>query len=897
MIIIKNILNIVFFFITLLICNTSEEEQVIYKCGKNNLKQKPQKIKNSLIINHSNNTLHKRKLDNEGFKDFNIYMDLTNIKQGIKTYNLKRYENLFLSAFNKVIDTIKKLLKVKPLKYAYYVDTESIKKMNVNYWDTSKFGDYAKSRGISTDTLDIDLVIFGRFDSRYNLGDNVLANALAYYFEEETGQPVVGLVNINKDLDYSAKHSQEYFESILLHEITHILGFDIYFFYYYYNNLLIKEDLNGTEHYYINSTKVVDVAKKYFNCDNVIGVELENDGGSGTAGSHWEARVLLGEYMNGVIYSEEQVISEFTLALLEDTGLYKANYYTGGLMRYGKNKGCDFLYEKCIENGEIIKNAENEFFEWNSLNAPSCSSGRQSRTYNLLLIYKNEIPEKYQYYNETNIGGLSSADYCPVHKKDAREESRYGYYVGHCSNKGSGEYGSTIYYYNKSDENSTTIFHYKSKELEKILGEKYSDSSFCYLSSLVKNSIVDNDLYSNTFRALCFETFCSSKSLTLRINDDYIVCPREGGKIKVKGYNGYLLCPDYNLICSGTVLCNDMFDCVNKKSELKQDTYNYDYQIKTSQNIEIDIDAQNSDQDFDILLNYYELSQDGECPQYCRICDKNKNCLECRKDYIFIGNPRKNDEIIKCASLSDINKGYYRVNESYYFECIENCDICNDGTSCESCNSNSLKLFNKCILKINNCKDYNEDGSCKLCDDNFAFIEDNNYECINKELISDEYYTKDDGVNYYTCNGLGINHMKNCIRCHYNDTLVCDECVENKYNLLFKCVNEIRNCSEYDENGNCRICEDDFAFIEENRIVCINKRSLIKEQFYTKDNGISYYTCNGEGNNHIQNCKKCHYNNKLECDEFFENGNINNTGSFICFNFYVIISILFILFF
>jgi hypothetical protein len=56
-----------------------------------------------------------------------------------------------------------------------------------------------------------------------------------------------------------------------------------------------------------------------------------------------EACKLLGKYMNGVIYSEELVISEFTLALLEDTGYYKANYYTGGLMRFGKGKGCDFL--------------------------------------------------------------------------------------------------------------------------------------------------------------------------------------------------------------------------------------------------------------------------------------------------------------------------------------------------------------------------------------------------------------------------------------------------------------------------------------------------------------------------------------------------------------------------
>ena len=869
---------IIFIILTFLLTNTSEEEeeQIVYKCGKNNLKIEPQKAKNPILINHNNNTHSKRKLDNDGFKEFNIYMDLTNIKQGIKTYNLKKYENLFISAFDKVITTIKKLLKVKPLKYAYYIDSDSIRNMKVYNWDTSKFGDEAKKKGITTDTLDLDLVIFGRFDNKYNLGESVLASAIAYYFEQETGQPVVGLININKDLDYSTKHSQEYFESILLHEITHILGFDIYFFYHYFNNVLTQTDQYGTKHYYINSTKVINVAKQYFNCNDIIGVELENSGGDGTAGSHWEARVLLGDYMNGVIYLEEQVISEFTLALLEDTGLYKANYYTGGLMRYGKNKGCDFLYEKCVKNEEIHENFENEFFDWTtSLNEPSCSSGRQSRTYNLVLQYNNKIPTQYQYYNSAYIGGLSSADYCPVAKSDKREEKKYGYYIGHCSKKGSGEYGSTINHYYRDDNNSSNSslypLNYKSKELEDILGEKYADNSFCYLSSLVKSTNVENDIYSNTIRAICFETFCSSKSLTIKVNDDYIVCPREGGKIKVKGYDGYLLCPDYNLMCSGTVLCNDMFDCVDKKSEIKNDAYIYDYQIKTSQNIE-------SDTNNDYNLNNYELSQDGECPQYCKICDKNKKCLECSNNYIFAVGQRNNKETIKCISLSDINIGYYKVNESFYYECMENCDICYDGISCESCNSDSLKLYDKCIKKINNCKEYNENGSCKICDDNFAFIEDDNFECVNKELLlSDEYYTKDEGVNYYSCNGEGNNHIKHCIKCHYNNTLICDECIGDKYNLLFKCINTFENCKEYDINGICRKCDDNYAFIEDNKYVCAKKELLLSE-YYTKDNGISYYKCDGEGNAHISNCKQCHYDNNkdtLTCDQY--KNDITNT--------------------
>ena len=96
------------------------------------------------------------------------------------------------------------------------------------------------------------------------------------------------------------------------------------------------------------------------------------------------------------------------------------------------------------------------------------------------------------------------------------------------------------------------------------------------MSSLIKNNKTNDELLFNHIRAIWFETFCSSKSLTIKIGEDYIECPRAGGKIEVNNYEGYLLCPDYNLICSGTVLCNDMFDCVDKKSEIKEDSYKYD---------------------------------------------------------------------------------------------------------------------------------------------------------------------------------------------------------------------------------------------------------------------------------------------------------------------------------
>ena len=122
-----------------------------------------------------------------------------------------------------------------------------------------------------------------------------------------------------------------------------------------------------------------------FNCKNITGVELEDSGGyDNYNNSHWEARILLGEYMNSEVHTPEQEISGFTLALLEDSGWYKVNYYTGGLMRFGKHQGCEFLYEDCEVNDNSKNKFKNDLFAVSviqDLHKTTCSSGRQSRSY------------------------------------------------------------------------------------------------------------------------------------------------------------------------------------------------------------------------------------------------------------------------------------------------------------------------------------------------------------------------------------------------------------------------------------------------------------------------------------------------------------------------------------
>ena len=46
--------------------------------------------------------------------------------------------------------------------------------------------------------------------------------------------------------------------------------------------------------------------------------------------------------MSSEPYYVDQVISQFTLYLLDDLTFYKTNKYTGDLMKFGKNRGCNF---------------------------------------------------------------------------------------------------------------------------------------------------------------------------------------------------------------------------------------------------------------------------------------------------------------------------------------------------------------------------------------------------------------------------------------------------------------------------------------------------------------------------------------------------------------------------
>ena len=752
----------------------------------------------------SNN--NKRNLDTNDFRPIKIYLDTTNIDKMKGMFENVNNYNLVIEALQYTSNMLEKLIKVKPLNYKISISYEDLESWNIDVKDDLK----------TENGVDKDLAIICKV-----ISTTVYKAAFEQkYIDPYTKRPVVGILYFSLNFDFEIDNPLRYLKVMFMHQFTHILGFyNESFSSFTTANGDISKIITSTQkdkrsqmpRTYVHSPKVLEFAKKYFNCKNdIIGVDLE-DQEDGKYNSHWDARVLLGEYMNAEPYNEEQVISEFTLALLEDSGWYEVNYYTGGLMRYGKNKGCNFLNKDCV-SPSIFKN---EFFNSEEeVSTPSCSSGRLSRTYcnsfqGTTII---EFVGFEKYYRFDGKYGVVNADFCLAFNSLEKEIDKFGYSVGNCL-YGNSNYGAYIKYL---DGNT-----HQNGDLPKKFGEEYGDNSFCILTSASLKGTNEFYKFDNSIiHPMCYPIYCSDESLTIKIYDQYVVCPRSGGKVQVNGiYEGYLFCPDYNLLCTGTTMCNDMFSCIEKESKSKENTYTYDYTILTNQ-IKSELINEYS-------LVGYELSTNGKCPQYCEQCKDVKRCFKCKSDYNLIGYIENDDKPIRCDNTIDVSIGYYQNNETkVYYNCTEFCQKCNR-IYCTKCDGiHKLNEDNKtCIDKVANCETYNDNFDCIKCKPDYCFIGNNRDEC--KTIDKRKYYTLDGGISYFPCN-TAIPY--------------CDLC--------------------YNDNTKCTQCEKGYYFLEDDRVNCINDKDL--SEYYSEDDNISYYPCY-KG---VSNCLKC--SSKLMCTKCFE---------------------------
>ena len=705
---IRNII-LYFFIITIKITlarDTKSKNNHHYFCGVNYLKTNifettPPPKEQNINLN----------LSSKEFFPVRIFLDLTFLnlqKNDISDSVMLNNFEVMLLALNQSVKAISEILKVERYEKNYFKDAlnSTILFEKVDIWDEAlNDSNYIHAN--------YDYVLFAKLSDFEDSNINMLTEPFS--LANDTHRPIIGIIKINKLLLIENKDNlEEFLKNIFFHELFHAFGFLRSAFKYFPGgenaSIFTEIGTGGIERTYVKTEKVLNFAKKYFGCDNIKGVELENQGKDGSKNNHWESRILLGELMTSEVYEDEMVLSEFTLALMEDSGWYKVNYYTGGLMRFGKNRGCEFLNSYCLNGNKTEFPNEYYDIDLNNLNHPTCSTGRLSRSYNFLKDYDLSTIDDYKnllpYIKDLYKGGyVPAADYCPVsYSFKPDEESKNGYFIGNCK-YGNDNYGDKIRYINITTKQES-YGNYNGK-LSKDFGEKYDNNSFCMMNNLVPNYISNNsfdnlNIFGSVFHPMCFPSFCSSRSLTIQIYDQFVVCPRQGGNIIVEGYTGYLYCPDYNLICTGTKMCNEIFDCIEKKSLLREESLSYDYIPNTT--------SRYSEINNIKILNASEEGVNGICPGNCSQCSINKKCKKCKEGFKLIGQKEKDGNPIICDKNSiNIEIGYYLNNEDgVYYKCHNNCLKCDKGPKNDD-NMNCLECKEGFIFDdVNkNCNDDN----------------------------------------------------------------------------------------------------------------------------------------------------------------------------------------------
>lgn len=163
--------------------------------------------------------------------------------------------------------------------------------------------------------------------------------------DSATNRPIAGAVNICPErlmmLRTASTFSRDSLVMDCVHELLHVLAFSEAL----YGSFRDRNGITSVDgRLLVRSSAVVAVAKAHFNCPSLIGVPLEDDGGDGTANTHWEMRTLNGELMVGtVLAGQRPSLSNFTLAFLEDTGWYAPRYSLASPLAWGRGAGCGFV--------------------------------------------------------------------------------------------------------------------------------------------------------------------------------------------------------------------------------------------------------------------------------------------------------------------------------------------------------------------------------------------------------------------------------------------------------------------------------------------------------------------------------------------------------------------------
>eukprot|EP00542_Grammatophora_oceanica_P012963 CAMPEP_0194029738 /NCGR_PEP_ID=MMETSP0009_2-20130614/3397_1 /TAXON_ID=210454 /ORGANISM="Grammatophora oceanica, Strain CCMP 410" /LENGTH=726 /DNA_ID=CAMNT_0038669505 /DNA_START=41 /DNA_END=2218 /DNA_ORIENTATION=+ len=350
-------------------------------------------------------------------------------------------------------------LSVVPVKGNLFISTSELD--NRMYCGDAAFTEVSTEH-ISEGVPDTDLILYvsGTPSSQFCSG-STLAVAVACNFDQ-FDRPTAGAINFCLDqieLRSDGTASESIIQDnvdVAIHEAAHVLGMSSNSYRFFWDSetgkprterqfttstvtcvdgqtrsLILPDENtmkfflaeNGQRYASIVTPKVQSVARNQFDCQSLAGAQLENQptGSESCTGDHWDERLFYPEALSGVISPTTNILSHVTLALMEDSGWYKANFTMGRTSPWGLGAGCDFATSECLQPGNppVIPEYSKGFF---------CSEGAErgcspSLTHKMactLIDYSyvnplNRPDAKFQYFTDADSrGGPRQADYCPL---------------------------------------------------------------------------------------------------------------------------------------------------------------------------------------------------------------------------------------------------------------------------------------------------------------------------------------------------------------------------------------------------------------------------------------------------------------------------------------------------
>jgi hypothetical protein len=267
-------------------------------------------------------------------------------------------------------------------------------------------------------------------------------------------------------------------------------------------------------------------------------------------------------------------------------------------------------------------------------------------------------------------------------------------------------------------------------------------------------------------------------------------------------------------------------------------------------------------------LDFYYFNQSGalysRCYTTCKTCNTagtlaTNNCLTCAN-----GNYSMEDNATQCYPPdSTVNRYYLDINNLRYSKCYSSCATCSiygdaSTNNCSSCLPNYYRLENnnsQCLVKnlsINNyfwdetnqrfsscytsCLTCSKAGTalqnnCTSCNAGFFPLQDDNSQCLSNASV-DHYYWDSTNSRYSSC-------YSSCLSCNQSGSL-------NKHN--------------------CLTCDANFYPLKDDSTMCYSPN--VQMDYYFWDSANMRYTncfsscktCNSLGNSATNNCSTCNDN-------------------------------------